>query len=368
MQRRNSLVLGLVLLASCSFAADYRLQKVAEGFNQPLGVVSALDGTDRLFVVQQGGLVRIVQNGKVLPEPFLDVRSLTRAGGERGLLGLAFAPDFKKSGYFFINYTDRNGDTQITRYKVGNNPHEADPKSAQKVLSVQQPYANHNGGHLAFGKDGYLYIGLGDGGSGGDPQNYGQNMNTLLGKMLRLDVSSLPYKVPKDNPFVGKDGKDEIWAYGLRNPWKYSFDRQTGDLWIADVGQNALEEVNFQKANSKGGENYGWRLMEGNQCYNPSDNCDKGNLVKPVHVYPRSEGVSITGGVVYRGKALADLKGTYLFGDFGTGKLWGLTPSGNKWSNKLLINTGMQISSFGEDEDGEVYLTDYNGALYKLSK
>ncbi|GEM46524.1 PQQ-dependent sugar dehydrogenase [Deinococcus cellulosilyticus] len=365
---RNSLVLGMVLLASCSFAAsNLKLQKVIDGLNNPLGITSAMDGSNRLFVVQQVGLIRIVKNGKLVSEPFLDIRSLTRAGGEQGLLGLAFAPDYEKSGFFFVNYTDRNGNTQVVRYKVSKNPDVADAKSAQKVISVDQPYANHNGGHLAFGKDGYLYIGLGDGGSGGDPQNHGQNLNSLLGKMLRLDVSALPYKIPKDNPFVGKDGKDEIWAYGLRNPWRYSFDRQTGDLWIADVGQNALEEVNVQKASSKGGENYGWRLMEGTRCYNPSDNCDRGNLVKPVHEYPRSEGVSITGGVVYRGKAIADLKGTYLFGDFGTGKLWGLTLNGSKASNKLLLDTGMQISSFGEDEAGEVYITDYSGTLYKLT-
>ncbi|GGJ45451.1 PQQ-dependent sugar dehydrogenase [Deinococcus roseus] len=364
---RNSLVLGMVLLASCSFAADLKLQKVIDNLSSPLGVTSAMDGSNRLFVVQQGGLIRIVKNGKLLSEPFLDIRSLTSAGGERGLLGLAFAPSYEKSGFFFVNYTDRSGNTQVVRYKVSKDADQADPRSAQKVLSVQQPYANHNGGHLAFGKDGYLYIGMGDGGSGGDPQNNGQNLNTFLGKMLRLDVSSLPYKIPKDNPFVGKDGKDEIWAYGLRNPWRYSFDRQTGDLWIGDVGQGEYEEVDFQKANSRGGENYGWRLMEGKHCYEPGQNCDKGNLEKPVHEYSHSDGQSITGGVVYRGKAIADLKGTYLYGDFASGKLWGITLSGSKVSNKLLLDTGLQISSFGEDEAGEVYITDYSGSLYKLT-
>jgi glucose/arabinose dehydrogenase len=268
-----------------------------------------------------------------------------------------------------VNYTDREGDTVIARYTARGNT--ADPKSAAVLLKIDQPYANHNGGQLAFGPDGYLYIATGDGGSGGDPQNNGQNLGTLLGKLLRIDVSGDKYTVPKDNPFVNRSGaRPEIWAYGLRNPWRFSFDRRTGDLFVADVGQNQFEEVNFQPRASKGGENYGWRLKEAANCYEPATNCARGTLVDPIAAYDHSKGNSITGGYVYRGKALPDLVGRYVYGDFGSGRLWTATRGSNgRWTARELLDTNQVISTFGEDEDGELYLADYgSGTLLRFGR
>jgi len=367
-------VLGLGLLTACALssgAGAVKLGKVASGFQQPLAATNAGDGSNRVFITEQGGKIVIFESGKVLEQPFLDISSLTAAGGERGLLSVAFDPKFKTSGRLFINYTDQNGNTTIARYTVSSaNKNLVDPKSAKVLLKIEQPYANHNGGQLEFGPDGMLYVGMGDGGSGGDPQNWAQNTGVLLGKLLRLDVSGDGAVAPKDNPLVNRDGaKPEIWAYGLRNPWRFSFDRKTGDLWIGDVGQNKLEEINFQAASSKGGENYGWRLKEANSCFNPSSGCEKLKLTDPVFQYDHSKGVSVTGGYVYRGVNVPELEGKYVFGDFGSGLIWTTTrDSSGKFSTKELMKTDYAISAFGEDEAGELYLIGYDGTLYKFAK
>ncbi|AFZ66729.1 PQQ-dependent sugar dehydrogenase [Deinococcus peraridilitoris] len=365
----SMMALGAALLLSWGAAQDVKLVRVAAGFERPTVVTHAGDGSNRLFVVEQGGVIKLVKNGQLQREPFLDVSSLTRAGGERGLLGLAFDPKFKQSGRFYINYTNTNGHTVIARYTAQGD--RANPSSAAVLLTIEQPYANHNGGQLAFGPDGYLYIGTGDGGGGGDPQNHGQNLSSLLGKLLRLDVSGDKYTVPKDNPFVGQNGaRGEVWAYGLRNPWRFSFDRENGNLFIADVGQNKFEEINFQPGSSKGGENYGWRLKEANECFNPGSNCTRERkLVDPILQYGRSEGVSVTGGYVYRGKAVPELVGKYVYGDFGSGTVWVGERDGNRWTARRLLDTEYNISTFGQSEAGELYLTDYNsGTLYQFGK
>jgi glucose/arabinose dehydrogenase len=340
---------------------------VADGFSQPIYVTHAGDGSGRLFIVEQAGKVWILDEGSVLPDPFLDIDSKILSGGERGLLGLAFSPNYKTNGHFFVHYSDLVGDTALARYTVSADPNRADPNSEVIILQQDQPFSNHNGGQIAFGPDGYLYMALGDGGSGGDPLGNGQNKNTLLGKLLRLDVSgSLPYLVPPDNPFAGGGGRPEVWAWGLRNPWRFSFDRLAGDLYIADVGQNAWEEINFQPAGSAGGANYGWNFMEGGHCY-PSPGCDPTPFVAPVAEYSHAEGCSVTGGYVYRGGQATGLYGAYLYGDYCSGKVWGLLKkSDGTWANALLLRTDAYISSFGEDEAGEVYILDHNGPIYRL--
>jgi uncharacterized protein (TIGR03437 family) len=318
-----------------------------------------------MFVVEQSGRIRMVKNGAVVAQPFLDMRGRVSCCGERGLLGLAFSPRFAENGRFYINYTDPSGNTVVSRLQVAaGNADAADVSSEQVVLRVAQPFANHNGGNLMFGPDGFLYIGLGDGGSGGDPQNNGQRNDELLGKMLRIDVESgsATYAVPSSNPFVNNSGtRPEIWALGLRNPWKYTFDRETGDLWIADVGQNRAEEVNVQVASSRGGENYGWRRMEGLQCYPSGSGCDRSGLTLPVVEYVRSEGVSVTGGYVYRGSRYPALRGFYLYADFGSGNIWALQRTGDAWDNRRMLASGRNISSFGEDPSGELYVADHSG-------
>jgi glucose/arabinose dehydrogenase len=351
--------------------SDYTFELVADGFALPLLVTHAGDGSGRIFVLQQRGLIRIIQDGQVLPDPFLDLSGLVSPGGnERGLLGLAFAPDYAQSGVFYVHYTNLNGDTRVARYRVsGDDANRADPNSAEIILEEAQPFPNHNGGHLAFGPDGFLYVGLGDGGSGGDPLGQGQKLNTILGKVLRLDVSSGsgPYQTPPSNPFVGQaDAREEIWAYGLRNPWRFTFDRATGDLFIADVGQNAYEEVNYQPAASPGGENYGWNFMEGSHPYggNPGSQA----LVPPVAEYSHDEGgCSVTGGYVYRGSSLPELNGVYFYGDYCSGLIWSLVKTGDQWQATLFSESGFILSSFGEDEAGELYACDLRaGLVYKL--
>jgi uncharacterized repeat protein (TIGR01451 family) len=342
-------------------------QIVASGLDHPALVTYAGDGSARLFILEQPGQIKIVQNGVVLSPSFLDLRAKVSYGGERGLLGLAFHPAYTTNGYFYVNYTRlSDGATVVERYQVSANPNLALPGSAFQILVIPQPYANHNGGHLAFGPDGKLYIGMGDGGSGGDPQNLAQNINSLLGKMLRIDVdSALPYGIPSDNPFVGKAGADEIWALGLRNPWRFSFDRQTGDLWIGDVGQNVWEEVDFQPG-GVGGLNYGWRCYEGTHAYNLNPAC-VGVQTPPVAEYNHSEGQSVTGGFVYRGKRFPALTGYYFYADFSQGKIWSLQKTGSTWSSPLLVlDTPFAISSFGEDQEGEVYITDYYGGTIRF--
>lgn len=345
----------------------YTFQKIADGLQKPLYLTHAGDGSGRLFIVEQPGRILIVQNGVLLPDPFLDIEQLVNDdGNEQGLLGLAFSPAYAGNGHFFVHYSDANGDTTIVRYSVSSDPNRADPASAQPVLHVDQPYANHNGGNLVFGPDGYLYIGLGDGGSQGDPNGNGQNLKALLGKMLRIDVNQEPYAIPPDNPFVNRaDARPEIWAYGFRNPWRYSFDRTTDDLYIADVGQNDYEEVNFQPASSQGGEDYGWNFMEG---LHPYRGQAPDGLTAPVVEYSHDEGgCSVTGGYVYRGPSLTGLNGIYLFGDYCSGNIWGLARTAEgAWQKVNLWSTPFSISSFGEDEAGEVYVVDHGGAVYQI--
>ena len=343
------------------------------GLTQPVVIGHAADGSGRLFIVEQPGRIRIIKNGALLPAPFLDISNRISAGGERGLLGLAFPAGFATKKHFYVNYTNPVGHITIARYRVsaGNND-LADPASEQIVLTVNHAqFANHNGGQLAFGpSDGFLYIGTGDGGSGGDPDNRAQNGNDLLGKILRLDVetgSPATYTVPVSNPFVGRPGfRPEIWALGLRNPWRFSFDRQTHDLYIGDVGQNAFEEVNFQPAASSGGENYGWRLMEGLHCFNPP-NCNMTGLTLPVVEYDHSLGCSVTAGYVYRATAFPRMHGLFFYGDFCSGRIWGLRNENATWQTNLLLDTAINISTFGEDEQGNLFVADYNGGnIFRL--
>jgi glucose/arabinose dehydrogenase len=347
----------------------------ASGFTNPLGITHAGDGSGRLFIVEQGGLVKIIKNGTVLATPFLDVSSRLKSGlGEQGLLGIAFPPGYgTTTTALYTNYTGTSGigDTVISRFTTTSDPDIADPVSEEILLTVVQPFANHNGGQLVFGLDGYLYIGLGDGGSGGDPLNNAQNTLSLLGKMLRIDVRTQPsgYTIPPENPFVGNTSYlPEIWALGLRNPWRFSFDRQTGDLFIADVGQSAYEEVNYQASTAAGGANYGWNIMEGLHCYNAAS-CGQAGLTLPIVEYGHGSGnCSVTGGVVYRGAAIPALQGVYLYGDYCSGRIWGLRLSGSTVENWLLIETGFTISTFGEDDAGNVYVADHlNGNIYRIA-
>jgi len=352
------------------------LEPVAEGLEQPTGVTNAGDGSGRLFVTQQTGQARVIEGGEVRETPFLDLSDEVSTGGERGLLDLEFHPDYAENGRFFVHYSDLQGDTVVSEFRVSEDPNVADPNSERVLLTVPQPYPNHNGGELAFGPDGYLYIGLGDGGAGGDPEENGQDPSTLLGAVLRIGVDGEePYTIPADNPFAsGEGGAPEVWAYGLRNPWRFSFDRETGDLWIADVGQNAFEEVNLQSANSAGGENYGWDIMEASSCFNeenaeePLESCDQEGLTLPVLEYPHSEGQSVTGGFVYRGEAIPALVGTYVFGDFVSGTIWGgVSSEDGTWSREELLSAGFPVVAFGEDEAGELYVADYGGGLYRFA-
>jgi glucose/arabinose dehydrogenase len=345
-------------------ASNYAWTPVADVFQKPLDITHA--GDDRIFVVEQPGIIRITQDDQVLLAPFLDIRDrVNDNASERGLLGLAFHPNYPENGFFYLNYTGQDGHTMVSRFQVSSNPNQADPDSEFILLRIQQPYANHNGGGVKFGPDGMLYIGTGDGGSGGDPQGNGQNLNTLLGKLLRIDVDGeQPYAIPSDNPFVGKDALPEIWSYGLRNPWRFSFDRLTGDLYIADVGQNIWEEIDFQPAGSPGGVNYGWNLREGAHPF--ASDLTKG-LTDPVAEYSHDFGCSVTGGVVVRDPSLPSWNGVYLYGDYCTGMIWGLLQTENGvWKNAQLFDTDLVIASFGEDALGHVYLVDYLGSIHRL--
>src|SRR2546425_750199 len=337
-------------------------EPVASGLHSPNGVTHAGDGSGRLFILEQTGRILIHEGSRVLPSAFLDVSALVSCCDERGLLGLAFHPDYVANGLFYVDYTNTAGDTVIARYHVSADANVADPTSAQILLTIAQPFANHNGGQLAFGPDGFLYIGMGDGGSGGDPGNRAQNLGELLGKILRIDVNgAAPYAIPATNPFRSTPGaRPEIWAYGLRNPWRFSFDRLRGDLFIADVGQSAREEVDFQPAASAGGENYGWRLMEGTACFpSSSSGCNDGTLTLPILEYDHSLGCSITGGYRYRGGRFPQLIGRYFYGDYCSGRIWNGIQSGRTWSSAQLIDTALRITSFGEDEGGELYVVHY---------
>jgi len=337
----------------------YEWRYIAGGLNRPVDIQSAYDGSGRLFVIEKFGKIRIYENGKILDTPFLDITDrVNDSGNEMGLLGLAFHPDYEHNGFFYVNYTGTGGNTFISRFQASGDI--ADPNSETILLKIDQPFANHNGGAVVFGPDGYLYLGLGDGGLAGDPFKNGQNKNVLLGKILRIDVNrGNPYDIPSDNPFG-----NEVWDYGLRNPWRLSFDRASGDLWIGDVGQGKWEEIDYLAAGSTGGANFGWSIMEGNHGY---DGDPQPGLMLPVAEYSHDFGCSVTGGYVYRG-AMPAWDGVYFYGDYCTGLIWGLIRSNGSWQNQQLFQTGVTITSFGEDEAGELYLASDNGNIYMLIK
>lgn len=380
---------------SCSFethekdAISYSvtLEKVTDALQAPIGMAAPQDGSGRLFVIEQQGTVRIIKNGQLLQKPFLDISgkmdNIGDGYSEKGLLGIAFHPKYVSNGFFYIYYSatsvtkGMNHKSRIAAYHVSANPDVA-ANDEKVLLEIEEPESNHNGGQLCFGPDGYLYIGTGDGGGAGDKHGTsgnGQNLNTLLGKILRIDVNAEgTYTIPSDNPFVNKEGLDEIYAYGLRNPWRFSFDRQQGTLFCADVGQNEYEEVDIIEK----GRNYGWRIMEGNHCYNPSKNCTTTGLALPIAEYGHSEGKSIIGGYVYRGTKAEEMLGNYIFGDW-TGKIFMLLKStaSNQWERRTLnvkgVDGGFYINSFGEGADGTLYVlgqqtigTSKKGVLYKM--
>jgi hypothetical protein len=342
---------------------------VTNGLESPVFLTHAGDGSGRLFVVEQPGRVRVLDRGSLLPLPFLDITERVLSGGERGLLGLAFHPDYRRNGRFFVNYTRKpDGATVLAEFRCGSGPTMAS-RDERILMVVPQPYANHNGGIVAFGPDRYFYVGLGDGGSGGDPGNRAQNPEELLGKILRIAVDhGDPYGIPSDNPFAREGGRPEIYALGLRNPWRFSFDSQTGELWVADVGQNTWEEIDLV---TRGG-NYGWRVMEGAHCFNPALFCQTDGLVFPLLEYPHEQGrCSIIGGYVYRGRAITGLVGQYVYGDFCSGEMFGLQRNRKGEASReprVILKTSLQISSFGEDESGELYVLDHGGGVYRLAQ
>jgi glucose/arabinose dehydrogenase len=369
MDRRLAFLLVVIAVAGCATSgppsppeqpipqggSGIALREVASGLATPDFLLG--DGAGHLVIVEQSGAVWRLQGGEKESTPLLDVRDKIAYGGEQGLLGFAFAPDYAASGTFYASYTDKAGDSVVERYHGG---------ATDVVLKVDQPFANHNGGNIVFGPDGMLWLGLGDGGSGGDPQGNGQNPDTLLGSMLRLDVS-LPtsYRSPPDNAFPSGGGRPEIWAKGLRNPWRFSFDRSTGDLWIGDVGQSAWEEIDHVPAPLHAGLNFGWNVMEGSHPY-AANAAPFSPTTAPVAEYGHAEGCSVTGGYVYRGAAVPSLVGTYVFGDYCSGIVWGLTPSGGGWNLTRLLDTELSISSFGEDDAGEIYVVDHGGTIDQI--
>jgi len=381
-------VMAVLLVTSSALAggANLTTRLVASGINSPVLVVSPPGDLERIFIVQQNGVIKVKpcdDSGESITT-FLNINTkvINQSSDfdERGLLGLAFHPNYQSNGLFFVHYNNNSGTTTIERYQVTADPYVADDTSGTVLFTQGQPFSNHNGGMIAFSPiDGYLYLGLGDGGSGGDPGNRAQNPQNLLGKILRMDVDHVSgWGIPPSNPFVG-DGStlDEIWALGARNPWRFSFDRDMGDLWIADVGQNAWEELDFQDASSTGGENYGWRLKEGLACFNPSSGCDPGGLEDPIHVYNHAGGnCSITGGYVYRGTRLPQIAGTYFFGDWCSGRMWSLNYDGATVSNFTErtseldppgVATIDSLSSFGEDGRGELFVMDkIDGEVFKI--
>jgi glucose/arabinose dehydrogenase len=374
------LVSGLAGEAIRAQLPDLLLEEVVSGLDSPVAVTQG--GDDRLFVTEQEGRIVIVRDGSIVDPPFLDIEPLVgSAQNEQGLLSLAFHPDYAQNGFFFVDYTDTDGDTVLARYTSSSDPDRADPQSARVLLRIQQPFSNHNGGQLQFGPDGMLWVGMGDGGSGNDPSCNAQRQENLLGKILRLDVDQnvgqVPYHgIPADNPFVGQGTfPEEVWAYGLRNPWRFSFDRANGDLFIADVGQNDREEINRQPAASDGGENYGWKMLEGTLCLGSSSGCpgtlpacDSPGYTRPILEYEHGGGhCSVTGGYVYRGASIPDLTGAYLYGDFCSGRLWAAVGSGAVWTPFPLPFTLGQLTSFGEDRDGELLLLSRSGVLYRLA-
>lgn len=350
-----------------------RLQEVVSGLSFPLYLTAPAGDLARLFIVEKTGGIRIVKDGILLPDPFLDLSAQVSAGSEQGLLGLAFDPDYATSGIFVVHYTDLAGNTALSRFSVSADPDRADPASEQVVLTASQPFENHNGGQVAFGPDGFLYLGLGDGGSGGDPGNRGQDLSDLLGSILRIDVrAGNPYTVPADNPFVADpNARPEVWSYGLRNPWRFSFDRANGDLYIADVGQSQAEEIDVSSAAGGGGKglNYGWNIMEGAECFSGTG-CDQTGLTLPVLEYDHSQGgCSITGGYVYRGTTIPALQGHYFYADFCAGWVRSFRYVGGAATEETAwptLSPGGSITSFGEDGAGELYILQAGGRVSRI--
>jgi glucose/arabinose dehydrogenase len=355
---------------------NLRLVKKWSGLNQPLYFTAARGDAGRAFVVEKGGRIRVIRNGKLLSRPYLNISSKVSKGSEQGLLGLAFAPNFKSSGRFYVNYTDLSGNTVVVRYYTPRPNSDRPSFKSRVILKVNQPYANHNGGCLQFGPDGYLYIGMGDGGSAGDPDDRAQNPNDLLGKILRIDTGDsgrgtdpVTYGIPSTNPFVGVPGRrGEIWSLGMRNPWRFGFDRSAGHLWIGDVGQSSWEEIDFAPKGI-GGRNFGWNLFEGKHTYPPGSvpPTNTAPYTMPLVEIPHPTFESVTGGYVYRGRLYPALSGVYVFGDFETGRIWGMRrlPSVR---TRQLANTSLLISSFGQSARGELYLCDFkNGAVYRVT-
>ncbi len=356
-----------------------KLTAVATGLSSPVFVTSPDDGTHRLFIVQKTGSIRVMQNGSMQAAPFLNLTFAVSKGGEQGLLGLAFHPSFKTNRKFYVDYTDLSGNTVIREYQASaTNPNQVQAGSGRTILQIKQPYANHNGGMLAFGPDGYLYIGMGDGGSGGDPGNRAQSVNSLLGKILRIDINGTSgarqYRIPSTNPYVGRAGLDQIWQRGLRNPWRFSFDMATGNLWIGDVGQNRYEEVDRAVRTSSGagrGVNWGWRVMEGFHCYNPATGCGTAGKQLPLLEYSHNSNsrCAVTGGYVYRGTKILALEGWYLFGDYCSGEVFAVSSLAASRPMPLTLlgtGSGRMVSSFGQDWAGELYVVDLRGTVYRI--
>ena len=386
-------ILSSILSLSLLFP-QLEAKMIGEDFEKPLYITNYPNNNEKFIIIEQEGIIKILSDGKTEKIPFLDIEKRVHQplypADEMGMLGLAFDPNFEQNGYFYVNYVDRKYHTNISRFET--NGKLGDPNSEEILIKLKQPYPNHNGGSIEFGPDGYLYIGVGDGGSVGDPENRAQNLSNLFGTILRIDINTdKGYIVPKDNPFYKiKAFKSEIWHYGLRNPWRFSFDKKTGDMYIGDVGQNNWEEIDFQNFDSKGGLNYGWKILEGTHCYPNDTKCSTENTTLPIFEYPnnanylktligirqtKTQGCSVTGGYVYRGKNKPDLYGRYFFGDYCTGKVWSLK---NNSSNidiiehtdellKSMEKKEFYLSSFGEDENGELYLIDYSGDIYSIT-
>ncbi len=349
----------------------YYWQLIADGFSKPLGMTFPESNPQLFYILEQAGVIRVLRDGVLLSDPFLDIRKQVNSNAnERGLLGIALDPLYVQNGFFYLNYSNSKGDTTISRFQANPDLLIADPQSEQILLTQEQPYGNHNGGNLLIGPDGFLYIGFGDGGSGGDPQGNAQNPETLLGKMVRIAVQNQEaYGIPETNAFAeGDGGRPEIWAMGLRNPWRFSFDMLTGGLYIADVGQGDWEEIDFTQPELRPNYNFGWDYFEGTHQFEGQPPAEI-DFIEPVYEYDHSQGCSVTGGYVYRGTEMSEWNGVYFFGDYCNGKIWGMLPAGDdSWKVSLLFESGQNISSFGQDRNGEVYLISHTGSIYKLVK